>query len=479
MKLNDLFKNAPEIEIEQLSTDSRLPMRNAIFFCLDGIKYDGHSFINEAIDNGARVIVYSKELNNKNNAIYIKVKNVNETLYKVSDIFYNHPNKDINKYLISGCYGRSSVSRIIDHYLNKVSKCGSVGIFGINYNDRHLDTTFPALTPLENLKVLDNFKANNIHNAVFETSVISLYYKKLDVIKPDIFVYTNTSKHCSDYKVCNNFYYENLRKYFYTLEDNTCVLFNIDDDSYNELCESVTNYKTYGQNLEADYKISDVILNLRSSKFKLTHKEKTYDITTKLIGLGNVYNLTAAIASLNITGHDIQDILDKISDIDYVDGVMEHIDKKYNIIVDCGYEIDSLENTLDYARKTTYGKLIGIFAINYSDNETHIQNVMRICEKYLDKIILTEDETGQGEVMSILSKADEFTHSNKVLHVSYRSIAIENAINILNKDDTLLVLGKGNEKYLNMGLGKERYYGDKYYINKYLNRRKEEENETI
>ena len=322
MKLNQLFKSAPEIEIEQLSTDSRLPMRNAIFFCLDGIKYDGHNFIDEAISNGAKVIIYSDEIENKRNAIYIKVKNVNDTLFKVADIFYNHPNNGIYKYLISGCYGRSSVSYIINHYLNKVSKCGSVGIFGINYNDKHLDTTFPALTPLENLKVLDNFKNNHIENATFETSVISLFYKKLDVIKPEVFIYTNTSKYCSDYKVCNNSYFEYLRRYFYTLEDKTCVVFNSDDESFFELNESVNNYVTYGKRNGSTYRIDNVELNDNGSKFKLIYKESEYEISTKLLGMANVYNIVSAIAALNVRGHDIQNIIDVIKDINYVDGVM-------------------------------------------------------------------------------------------------------------------------------------------------------------
>lgn len=479
MKLNCLFKNAPEIEIEQLSTDSRLPMRNAIFFCLDGIKYDGHKFVEEAIINGAKVIVYSKEIENKQNAIYIKVKSVNETLYKIADIFYNHPNNDIDKYLISGCYGRSSVSRFINHYLNKVSSCGSVGIFGINYKDRHLDITFPALTPLENLKVLDNFKSNDIKNAVFETSVISLFYKKLDVIKPEVFVYTNTSRYCSDYKVCNNNYFENIRRYLYTLEDNTCVLFNSDDESYEKLHETINNYKTYGQGSYCDYRISDIVLSDNGIRFSLTINNEIYQLQSKLLGLNNVYNLTAAIAALNIRGHEISNIIEKLKDIDYVDGVMERIDKEYNIIIDCGYEIDSLQTTLEFARNTRKGKVIGIIGVNYSDNDIRLKNLMRICEKYLDKIILTEDESLQGEVMNILSKTDEYSVSNRVLHISYRSIAIENAISIMNKNDTLLILGKGNEKYLSMGLGKERYPGDKHYAIRYLKRRKEEENEII
>lgn len=479
MKLNLLFKNAPEIEIEQLSTDSRLPMKNAIFFCLDGIKYDGHKFVDEAIENGAKVIVYSKDINSTKNAIYVKVKNVNKTLYRIADIFYNHPNQGIDKYLISGCYGRSSVGTIMKHYLDKVSTCGSIGVFGINYKDRHLSITFPALTPLDNLKTLDTFKNNGIKNAVLETSVISLYYKKLDVVKPDVFIYTNTSRYCSDYKVCNNNYFENIRKYFYTLEDNTCVLFNADDEAFEELRESVNNYSTYGLNHNSDYQIKNIYFDENGIKFDLEHEEKEYHIVNKLKGKVNIYNLTAAIAALNIKGHDIQEIIDSLSDVESVDGVVERIDDEYNVIIDCGYEYDSVDTILQFAKKTCKGRLIGIIGINYSDSDMTVKNIVNCCEKYLDVVIYTEDESSEGETMNILARTDKFTSINNCLHIPYRSSAIENGINIMNKNDTLLILGKGNESFLSMGLGKEHYQGDKYYAKKFLNKRKGEENETI
>ena len=479
MNLKDIFKNAPDIEIEQLSTDSRLPMKNAIFFCLDGIKYDGHDYIEQAIENGAKVIVYSKDLKSKGNAVYVRVNDVNNTLSKIADAFYGHPNKDINKYIISGCYGRSSVSSIISFYLNKVSNCATVGTFGINYLDRHLDIAFPALTPLENLKTLEKFKKSNIKNAVFETSAISLYYKKLDVIKPNVFIYTNTSKYCSDFKVCNNYYFENIRRYLYTLEDSTFVLLNGDDESYEELKESVNNYLTYGYKSYCNYRISNVFLGRGSSQFKLTFDGNTYSINTRLLGLANVYNLTCAIAALNIQGYDIKNIIDVLYEMDCIDGVMELVDDNSHVIVDCGYEIDSIINVLEYAKNTTKGRIITIMGINYTDNDERLRLIISALEKYSDIITLTEDESLQGEVNNILSRTDKFIKHNKVLKIPYRSIAIENGINIMNDNDTLLILGKGNEKYLSMGLGKEKYLGDKYYANKYLRKKEEEKNETI
>ena len=479
MKLNLLFKNAPDIEIEQLSTDSRMPMNNALFFCLDGIKYDGHKFVDEAIKNGAIAIIYSKDIDTSKKAIYIKVNDVNETLIKAADIFYNHPSEGINKYLVSGCYGRSTVSSFINYYLNIKDTCGYIGIFGINYNDKHLDITFPALTPLENIKILDTLKSNNIKNVVFESSVISLFYKKANVIKPNVFVYTNTSKFCSDYRVCNNYYFENIRRYLYSLEDDTCVLFNRNDESFEELHDSVNNYKTYGEDPKSDYIISDISLNLNSTSFKLTYLDKEYVVNTKLLAVSNVYNLTAAIASLNIMGNDIEDIVSTLNDFNYIEGVMERVSDEYNIIIDCGKEIDNIKNSIEFAKSVTKGNIVCIVPINYSDSDVKLKQMIEYLENNADKIILTENETLQGEAMSILSRCNKYISTKKVIEIAYRSVAIENAINILHEDDTLIIFGKGNEKFLDMSLGKERYLGDKFYTDKYINIRKDDENETI
>ena len=76
MLASELIKNAPDIEIEQLSTDSRMPMKNAMFFCIKGVRYDGHDYVKEAIINGAVLIVYEDEIDTDLNAVFVKVNNV-------------------------------------------------------------------------------------------------------------------------------------------------------------------------------------------------------------------------------------------------------------------------------------------------------------------------------------------------------------------------------------------------------------------
>ena len=483
MRLSELFSGAPDLEVEQLSVDSRFPMKNAIFFCLNGIKYDGHNYIKEAIENGAKVIVYSKDLTteqkNRNKAIYIKVPNVNNTLTEIGKLFYDDPNQGIDKYLICGSYGKSSVASYINYYLNTVSSCAYVGILGIHYGSTHQRSSFSTMNILDNLKTLDSIRKAGIKACTFEADVRSLNLQKLDAIIPDCFIYTCTNvDHSSDY--LHNQYFVQLRRYLYTLEDSCKLVLNIDDISYRQIEDCVSNFVTYGFSNLANYQIRDVVMNKNGIDYKLKYHDKLYHISCRLQGISSLYNLTAAIVSLNQQGYAMEQLIDAFKDVPEVDGVMERVDEEYNVIVDSAYDLSSIAEVCQYAKTIKHrNKAIGVISVNYSDGDRRLEKMMKICEESLDVIILTENESSQAAVSDILERCDKYLTKHKEFYCTMRSLAIQDAIELMNKDDVLVIIGKGNEKFLEMGLGKEYYHGDKYYAMKYIKQRRREENETV
>ena len=478
MLLSELFKGAPDLEIDQLSIDSRHSMKNAIFFCLDGIKYDGHDYIDEAIRNGAKVIVYSKDLPEKQKAIYIKVPNVSATLTKVANIFYHQPNEGIEKYVVLGNYGRSSVASFINEYINSVSSCGYIGILGIRYNGLELNSSFATLNILDNLKMLDTMKKNGVKACTFEADAASLNLRKLDSIAPEYVIYTCTNHNSSEYQA--NDYYNYTRRYLYTLENDTRLILNIDDESYEELSDCMDSYVTYGTREDADFRIIDVQISSAGIAYKLLNGNKIYNVSSRVQGMVNVYNLTAAIVALILQGYDPESVVTFMRNVSFVEGVMEKADRQYNVIVDCAYDTNSIEEIFRYADNIKHrNKAIGVISINYSDGDKRLAKIMDLCNKYLDVAILTENESLEASVMEILERCDRYENKGRILYIPQRSNAIENAIEIMNSNDTVLIIGKGNERFLSMGLGKEFYYGDRYYACKFIEKRRREENETV
>lgn len=480
MLLNEIFKGAPCINIEQLSSDSRMPMKDAIFFCISGFKYDGHDFVEEAIKNGAKVIVYSKEIERNAKAIYVRVKDVDNVLAEVAKRFYKEPAVDMNTYVVSGCYGRSTVSTLIYRYINTITKAGYIGHFGIKYENTNLSIAFPTLPMIDNYRYLSKMNDVGVKAVTFEASSSSLAYRKLDFIKPSVFVYTNSNSDSTDYKEAGNEYFNNMRRYLYSLEDQTKVIINKDDKAYEELKDSVNNIITYGTTNDADYQIKDIKLSKKVSTFTIKHNNIDLKVETPLLLKSNCLNLTAAIIALIETGYDITSILDYYKHVEYIDGVFEVIDKEYHVVIDNSYTMSSLKEVLSYAKTIkANSKLNMIFSISYWSIEEDFKELLSIANEICDHIILTIDENNDNDSFKLIKKFDNLVKSSKTIIIEDREIAIENAISLLNKGDILIITGKGNENYLITVDGRIPYETDKNIALKYLNKRRIEENEVI
>lgn len=480
MLLNEIFKGAPAINIEQLSSDSRMPMMDAIFFCISGFKYDGHDYIEEAVKNGAKVIVYSKDIERTSKAIYVKVKDVDNVLIEVAKRFYKEPSANMNTYVVSGCYGRSSVSTLIYQYLNSVTKAGYIGRFGIKYENTNLSLAFPTLPLIDNYRYISKMKDVGVTSVTFEASSSSLAYRKLDFIKPTCFVYTNSHTDSTDYKEAGSEYFNNMRRYLYSLEDQTKVVMNIDDKAYDELKDCVNNIITYGTSDDVLYQIKDIKFTRKSSSFVIKYKNTELKVDTPLLLKSNCMNLTAAIVALIESGYNVDNILNFFKNIDYIQGVFEVIDDEYHVVVDNSYTLNSLKEVLNYSKTIkSNNKLNVLFSISYWSDEDDFKELLTLANDICDHIILTIDENNDGDNFKLISHFDSLFYSSKTIIIEDREVAIETGINLLNKNDIFIITGKGSENYLITVDGRIPYDTDKSIALKYLTKRRKEENEVI
>ena len=469
MFLDELFEDTPHIEINQISIDSRLPMKDCIFFCIAGIKDDGHDFIKEAIKNGAKVIVYQNDIDTSLNAVFIKVKDTIDCLNKIAPKFYNFPSNKLETYISSGCDDVEVITYLLSNLLGNFTSVSSIGVNGIRYNENHLLSNVPTLNIIDTQKYLSNFVANDIKTCLLEADSLALSYKKLDAIKPDVFIYTNTNEYSAYYQEMDVNYYDVMCSYLYTLDNDTAIILNKDDVSYDELVKACgDNTFFYGKDINSDYVIDDIVLYENKSKFSLKHNGKKYLFNTNLLGLRNIYNLAASLAALNVKGYDLNVLSNVLSLIKPMKGKMEPIiEGKYHAYIDASNDVVTLENIYSYANKILKPnkKIIALIGINSSDEKESIKELANISSKYINRVVLTQNKTYVGNTLNILKNMEGYFIKNKPLIIEDRRIAIEAAVNLLNSDDILLVLGKGNEQFITGNLGKESYDGD-YKITK-------------
>ncbi len=482
MLLNKLFKDAPEIEIKQISCDSRLPMKDCIFFCINGIKDNGHDYIDEAIKNGANVIVHSQDVDTSLNAIFIKVNDVSDVLNKIAATFYDEPSKYIDNYVIAGSYGRSSISMIINQLASETKKCASIGVNGIRYDNQILLNTTPTLPIIENQKYLDLFRKSNINLCTFEASALSLAYKKLNAVLPKCFVFSCTGEQSADYREMGRDYYEVIERYLYTLDNDTVFILNRDDISFNELAAACgQKVFSYGCRADSDYLINDIRLFKDRSHFILKYKDESYTVNSPLLSQANVYNLVAAIAALHQTGFDLSYLINNISNIKQLAGVYENVCDEYHVICDCADTLESIEQVLKFSRRITSSsrRIIVLFSINSDDNDDRLKALGKLASNYCDLCIFTEDDTYDGDISNVLPKIGNYLDNNiNHLFIEDRKEAIRQGVDLVRKDDTLLLLGKGSEHFLYKAFSRINYEGDSLLANNYIKERLENNYES-
>jgi len=480
MKLTDLFDNVPEIEIRSLMADSRRKRPDSIFFCVRGMMFDGHRFVEQAIENGAKVIVYSEPIPiNHPDVTYIKVKDVNTAFNRVADAFYGFPSHKLLMFGVTGTNGKSSIACIIRDILNDHMPTGYIGTIAISYGSVKLPPllTTPDIDDLHG--ILRDMVNAGIKACALEASSIGIEQGRVDSIDFDVGIFTNLTHDHLDYHGTMENYFQAKKKFFDHLKPDAVAITNADDPYGMKIVKDCPcKVYTYGINNDADYRVTKFQLLKDRTIFTLQCNGMEYELETNLVAQFNIYNLLAAIAALNLKGLSITQMLDHIKHIQQIDGRMERIDigQPFNIVIDFAHTPDGIEQLCRYASAIT-SRQKRIIAITGSagKRDTAKRPVFgQLLDKYADMIILTEDDPRNEKPIDICHEIASGIKKTPYVIIEDRYDAIRQAVEIADEGDTIIIMGKGDEKFIYREFGREPYEGDdaiarevlhKYYFN--------------
>lgn len=481
MKLNELFENVPDIEIKSLMADSRKKRPDSIFFCVKGMMFDGHKFVEQAIDNGAKVIVHSDPIENMHDDItYIRVKDVIQAFNSVADAFYGHPSHKLTMFGVTGTNGKSSISCMIRDILNEFEPTGYIGTISIEYGSVKLPPllTTPDIDDLHG--ILKDMMDAGMKACALEASSIGIEQGRVDSIDFDVAMFTNLTHDHLDYHGTMANYFNAKKKLFDNLKPDAIAITNVDDPYGLKIVKDCPcRIVTYGIDNKADYKASNIQLLKDRTKFTLTVGNVNYDVETNLVAKFNIYNLLAVIASLNMKGLAIEDMLPYLKNLSQIEGRMQRISdgQPFNIVIDFAHTPDGIEKVCQYASAITpKGKRIIAITGSAGKRDSIKRPIFgQILDKYCDMIILTEDDPRDENPHEICEEiASGIKKTNYIVLVD-RYAAIRESIELADVNDTIIILGKGDEKFIYREFGREPYEGDdtiahevlrKYYFSK-------------
>ncbi len=472
-RLNELYDIDNDMKIYSIHSDSRYVKPYSIFFCIEGLSVDGHRYVEDAIFQGAKVIVYSKELPYYHeNIIYIIVDNTLEELNRVSNIFYDYPSNKMKIIGVTGSSGKTVVASMIKDAMSRYCNTGYIGTISLEYNGRKEECPYTTPETLYLQRKLFEMNRSGVKVVAMEASSHGLALRRVDSVNFSIAVMTNIGAEHLDFHGTREQYVLAKQKLFEMIKHTDWAVLNSDDDAFLRIKQNTQGkILTYGIETNSDVMARNVRLYLDHSEFDLMFKGNTFHVSSPVLA---IYNVLALVCVLIAMGCDDSMVLDAVKNVEAVEGRMELIQAKqgFSVIVDYCQHISNYEEIFEFVDrvKQNRGRLIAVLGAPGKRNYKLRKELGEIANKYLDHVILTQlDDRGENVYDICEAIQNEITDINSVI-IASRQIAIEQAIELACKDDIILILGKGHEKFISLEVGQADYPGDSTIVKEAIER---------
>lgn len=466
-KLSDYFgeaeivavKGSLDRPISGLVLDSRRVVPGNLFFALPGLRADGASFIDEAVNRGAVAIVTQKmPAHPPGKVTVIQVADARATLARVAQRYYKFPDRDMTVIGVTGTNGKTTVTHLLKHFLNGDQRVGLLGTINYDLGARTVPAYRTTPESLDIYGMMAQMRDAGCRHAVMEVSSHGIDQQRVAGLQFGAAVFTNLTRDHLDYHKTLDAYFEVKKRLFTggTGAAPKVAVVNFDDPYGVTLAAGLkrehqsAKLVTFGENPQADVRAENVHLNFTNSTFRLVWPGGTMEIESPLIGRYNVSNLLAAIAAAWGLGRDPFVFLARLRAFKGVPGRMERIDEgqPYNVLVDYAHTDDALRNALGMLRAITPGRLFVVFGCGGNRDRTKRPLMVKAVQEFADFAFATADNPRAEPLPQIFDdmKAGVLA-PEKITWIEDRRRAISLALDAAKAGDCLLIAGKGHESY--------------------------------
>ena len=467
------------IEIQGIESNSKNIEEGFLFVAIKGFSIDGHEFINQAVENGAKAIAIQedcnlKEINVPNNITVIIANDTREFLALSSSNFYKNPSKKFKLIGITGTKGKTTTTFMIKEILEKAGKkVGLIGTIATYINGKKVEEN-SRTTPesLELQKTFAKMYEEGVEYVVMEVSSQSLKLHRVDGCEFNMVVFTNLSEdHISPNEHPDmQDYFQSKLKLFKMCKTG---FVNIDDLHGNKIPSIFpeNNIIGYGIDNSGDFLAKDITITNSYVDFRVKLTDRNERIKVDIPGRFTVYNALAAICickNIGIDGETIKRALETIK----VPGRSEMVENKLEIpiMIDYAHSPESLQNILQAVSSYTKGRVISVFGCG-GDRDSRKRPVMgEISGKIANYTIITSDNPRTENPTSIVKQIEEGIKktNGKYEVIVDRIQAIKKAIEMANKRDIIVLAGKGHEPYQEIN-GKKYPFDERIIVKDLIN----------
>ena len=451
VEINSVVGNT-SLSINKIEFDSRLISDGDMYIAITGVNVDGHSFISQAIQNGANCIVCEKTPDIKTDGIvYVNVKSSRKALAIISSNYFDNPSSKLNLIGVTGTNGKTTIATLLfDLYTELEIKSGLISTVKISFNNKNFQANQTTPDSLSINRFLSEMVNSNVRYCFMEVSSHGIDQNRTDglVFKGGIF--TNLTHDHLDYHESFENYRDTKKQFFDSLSNNSFALINNDDKNGMVMLQNtIADKYTYSLNSVSDFKAKI----LESSFDGMLLKINSTEFWSKLVGKFNAYNILSVYSAASILGLPKNELLKAISSLDAVAGRFQFYKKnKITAIVDYAHTPDALENILKSINeiKTSENNLITVVGCGGNRDKSKRPLMGDIASNLSSKVIFTSDNPRFEDPEIIIEEmisGVRSTNSNKTISISNRKEAIKAACQFARTNDIILVAGKGHESY--------------------------------
>jgi len=451
------YSDLEDFEVAGITCNSKKVLDDYIFVAIKGTHEDGHKFIEEAIEKGARAVVVVQSPQSKvsispQKISFIKVEDTRRALAKLAAQFYGNPSRKLKVVGITGTNGKTTVSYLIEALLKEVNFIPAViGTINYHFKDKVISSKNTTPGPLEFQSMLAQMLNEGINYAITEVSSHALDQERVGEINFHSAIFTNLTQDHLDYHKTLENYFRAKSKLFKNINSNSFGIINRDDE-YGGRLQKLTKARviTYGIDNIADIMAKDIKFDICGTEFALLNNKKEINIRSRLIGRHNIYNILASVSWALEEGLDLLVIKSTIEKFCSIPGRLERIDfgGDFAVFVDYAHTEDALMNVIRSLRQAmSCGRIIVVFGCGGERDKTKRPKMGYAVSKLADYAIITSDNPRGEDPQEIINDILAGVRKNNYCVIPDRKEAIRESLSLAKSGDIVLLAGKGHEDY--------------------------------
>ncbi len=432
-------------EILDLAYDARDAGPGALFFCVRGMRADGHDFAPQAVENGAVALVVERPLDLP--VPQLVVEDSRAAMAVAADEFFGRPTTELQVAGVTGTSGKTTTAFLLYAVLAAAGRRpGLLGTVETRVDGERRPATRTTAEAIDLQRLFHEMLDAGDKSCAMEATSHGSALGRLDGLRFAALVFTNLSQDHLDFHPTMEDYFQAKRRLFFGDAPPPAAV-NVGDEYgrrlAGELAAAGTPLVTFGFAEDADIRPEGLDLSGAVTTFTAAG----ILLRTRLRGRFNVENVLGVVAAAQLLRIPEAAVAAGVESVGGVPGRFELVDEgqPFTVVVDYAHKPGALENVLRAARELTTGRVLCVFGAGGDRDAGKRPQMGRIASELADVPILTSDNPRSEDPAAIADQVLAGMSGEPEVELDRRA-AIARAIELAEPGDVVVIAGKGHER---------------------------------